>query len=61
MRTRINGPIFVRIIITSMNKMTDILKTYLANSSNEQQAKDLEVLKEFNEFCVDVESFFMRK
>lgn len=44
-----------------MNKMTDILKTYLANSSNEQQAKDLEVLKEFNEFGVDVESFFMRK
>lgn len=61
MRTRIKEPIFVCIIITSMSKMTYILKTNLANSSNEQLAKDLKVLKEFNEFGVDVESFLMRK
>lgn len=40
-----------------MGKMTDILKEYLANAPKEQLAKDLEELKEFNEFGVDIMSF----
>ena len=47
----------MRIKNVFMGKMTDILKEYLAKSSAEQLAKDLEELKEFNEFGVDVMSF----
>ena len=49
--------IFVHLKIVHMCKMTDILREYLAKSSDEQLAKDLEELKGFNEFGVDVMSF----
>lgn len=57
MPPNINKSIFVRLKNVFMGKMTDILKEYLAKSSAEQLAKDLEELKEFNEFGVDVMSF----